>query len=583
MSAFAALPRAGYDLVRCIQEFVTVSMRPGLSMALIALAAGAMTIVVPSAANAAGTDLAVSPSSGPRVPADPGAQLTTGMMPADSPDAVAHNSLSNSAHAAPAAAATTYLNGVDVASYQHPSGAAITWSQVKSSGQSFVVIKATESTTYTNSYERGDVAGARQAGLRVGLYHFASPSLLNGSATADAIAEANYFSTQVNGVTGAQLPPTLDLEQTGGLSVSQLVAWTSAFLSRVQADTGRRPMIYTGPAFWNSSMGGSTAFTIYPLWEAHWTTAASPQSFGGWSSWTIWQWTDNSTPPPTPTRIPGISGAVDRDRFAGSLGALEGVESASDGVAAPFTGAATASSIPNGSLVQLAGTSPVYVVAGGAPVYLTTWSGYPGSHHVRRLTWGQFYSLRSSPRDGTFLRTAVSGQIYQVVGQAPVYVDSWAPFGGARPSVYVSQGTVDGAGQPGVYSHLAAVPQNGTFVRSFTTGAVYRMVGGAPIYVSTWDYYGGWQPDININERAIDDAVSSPAAATGVFRHLYQRPEDASFASDPTAGTFFTTLGGALVSTTDTGQAFTAIGDSAVINAGQPGVWSHLAASTSTP
>jgi GH25 family lysozyme M1 (1,4-beta-N-acetylmuramidase) len=552
-----------------------MSKRPGHVLALIALAAGAMTIAAPAAASATQTPNTVVPSSGPRVPADAGAQLSTSMMPVDSPDAVAQIAVSHSTSAA--VAATTYLSGVDIADYQHPSGAAITWAQVAKT-QSFAVIKATESTTYTNPYERGDVAGARQAGVRIGLYHFARPSLLNGSATADAVAEANYFSNQINAITGAQLPPTLDLEETGGLTVAQLVSWTSAFLTRVQADTGRRPMIYTGPYFWNTSMGGSTAFTSYPLWEAHWTTAASPQSFGGWSNWTIWQWTDGTNP--ATSNVPGISGTVDRDRFAGTLAALEGVESASNGVYAPFKGTATASSIPDGSLVQLTGTVQVYVVAGGAPLYLNTLSGYPGSHAIRRLTSAQFYSLRSSPRDGTFLRAAGSWQIYQVVGQAPVYVDSWAPFGGGRPYVNVVQGTVDGAGLGGAYSHLATVPQNGTFVRSFTTGAVYRIVGGAPIYVSNWVYFGGPQPYLNLNEGAIVAAVSGPAAATGVFRHLYQRPKDGSFASDPTAGTFFTTLNGALVPVTDTGQAFTAIGDSAVVNAGQPGVWAHLAASS---
>jgi GH25 family lysozyme M1 (1,4-beta-N-acetylmuramidase) len=468
---------------------------------------------------------------------------------------------------------------VDVASYQHPSGHAVSWSQVAASGQSFAVIKATESTTYTNPYEQGDVAGARQAGLRVGLYHFARPSLVNGSAPADAIAEADYFSHQVSAVTGAQLPPTLDLEVNGGLSVSQLTAWTSAFLTRVQTDTGRRPMIYTGPYFWNTSMGGSTAFTSYPLWEAHYTTASNPQAFGGWSGWTIWQWSDGAYA--SPDAVQGISGTVDRDRFAGTLSGLEAVESASDGVTAPFTGTASPSSIPDGSLVQLAGTSEVYVVAGTAPVYLDSWAGYPQPHSVRVLSAAQFYSLRSSPRDGTFLNVPRTGQVYETAGQAPVYVSSWQPFGGVQRYVNVGQGTVDQAGHAGEWSHLAAVPQDGTFLDSAEIGAVYRVVGGAPIYVSTWSYYGGPQPVVRINEAAIDHAVPGPAAASGAYRHLYQRPVDGSFVSDPTAATFFATDGGALSPVDDAGQPFTAVGDSAVLHAGQPGVWSHLAASAS--
>jgi GH25 family lysozyme M1 (1,4-beta-N-acetylmuramidase) len=534
-----------------------------------AVTAGVLTGFAGSAT--AATTPGATPSAGPRTPADADQQLTTGMMPPSSPDAQAARSTAPTAPALSPRAATSYLNGIDIASYQH--GTPITWSRVKASGTSFAVIKATESTTYTNSYEPGDVAGARAAGLRVGLYHFARPSLTNGSAPADAQAEADYFSRQVNAVAGAQLPPTLDLEVSGGLSKAQLTSWVAAFLTRVQSDTGRRPMIYTGPSFWNTNVG-STGFTSYPLWEAHYTTAANPQSFGGWSSWTLWQWTDGSYF--SPGAVSGISGAVDRDRFRGSVAGLEAVESASNGVVAPFTGTATSTQYPNGTLVQLAGTPQVYVVAGRAPLYLSTWSGYPGAHHVRVLSSGQFYSLRSSPVDGTFLNSTQTGQVYQVIGQAPVYVMSWAPWHRTMPYANISQSTLDNAGAAGVWSHLRARPQDGTFLNSFETGAVYRIVGGAPTYVSSWSYFGGAQPYSQINERTIDLAATS-TSVRGPMSHLLFRPADGSLVADPTTGAWYTTSGGRLVATSNSGQAFTSVGHSAVVNAGQPGVWSHLA------
>ena len=40
--------------------------------------------------------------------------------------------------------------------------------------------------------------------------------------------------------------------------------------------TGRTPIIYTYPYFWRNAMGGSTAFTSYPLWIASYSTAAPP-------------------------------------------------------------------------------------------------------------------------------------------------------------------------------------------------------------------------------------------------------------------------------------------------------------------
>jgi hypothetical protein len=115
----------------------------------------------------------------------------------------------------------------------------------------------------------------------------------------------------------------LDLEDDGGLSVPQLVAWTHAFLDELEVKTGVLPMIYSGPNFWATAMGGSTEFTRYPLWEAHYTTAAAPSPMGGWSSYTLWQFTDGN---PLASHgagapVPGISGYVDQDRFNSATGA----------------------------------------------------------------------------------------------------------------------------------------------------------------------------------------------------------------------------------------------------------------------
>ncbi|MCB1261778.1 MAG: hypothetical protein KDB33_15530, partial [Acidimicrobiales bacterium] len=78
-----------------------------------------------------------------------------------------------------AAAPSATVAGIDVANYQHPNGAAIDWNQVKAAGNEYVFIKATEGpisctgTYYTNSYFKGDWAGAGNAGLYRGAYHFA--------------------------------------------------------------------------------------------------------------------------------------------------------------------------------------------------------------------------------------------------------------------------------------------------------------------------------------------------------------------------------------------------------------------------
>jgi GH25 family lysozyme M1 (1,4-beta-N-acetylmuramidase) len=191
--------------------------------------------------------------------------------------------------AVPAQAATS-ITGPDVAVYQHPNGAAIDWRAVRNDGRSFTFIKSTEGTTYTNPYFASDWKAAGAAGLYRGSYHYARPSATAGSAK----AQADYFASALGDLSlPGTLPPVLDLENNGQLSVAALRTWVSTFLSEVQARTQRVPMIYTYPSFWNNQMGASTDFHQYPLWIAHYTTG-SPNIIG-WPRYTFWQYTSTAT------------------------------------------------------------------------------------------------------------------------------------------------------------------------------------------------------------------------------------------------------------------------------------------------
>lgn len=233
--------------------------------------------------------------------------LHDGMMPAGSPDA----SVTGGTSATPRATTSSTTTGVDVSSHQHPSGAAINWGQVAASGQQFAVIKATEyyadtngPVLYTNPYLSRDLRDAAAAGLVVGTYDFAHPEF-------SAVTQADQFAAATGTLPAGSLPPVLDLENDGGLNPAQLASWTQTFLDRLERDTGILPMIYTGPNFWNTYLGGNVSFARYPLWEAHYTTAPSPQAIGGWSTYDLWQFTDSAT-------VPGINGTVDQNRFQGA-------------------------------------------------------------------------------------------------------------------------------------------------------------------------------------------------------------------------------------------------------------------------
>lgn len=208
--------------------------------------------------------------------------------------------------AQPAQAAT--VSGVDVSNHQ----GSVNWTSVKSGGQYFAYLKASEGQTFTDPYYATNASGAAAAGLFYGAYHFASPD----TGTNDALLEARHFIDVAGPHDGAgQLPPALDIEANGGLGVTALRTWVQTFLTEVERLTGRVPVIYTGPGFWSSSMGNSTAFTRYPLWIAHYTTG-SPTIPGGWAGYTIWQNTSSAS-------VSGISGNVDHDWFNGTLSDLE--------------------------------------------------------------------------------------------------------------------------------------------------------------------------------------------------------------------------------------------------------------------
>ncbi len=200
--------------------------------------------------------------------------------------------------------------GPDVSSHQHDGGQLINWFAVKASGQNFAMVKATEGLSYVNPYFVPDSIGMRLAGVARGSYHYADPSL-------PAAPQAALFATITLGINGyGDLPPVLDLEQSGGLSPAALIGWTHQYLDTVQVLTGRTPIIYTYPNFWRTRMANTTQFTRYPLWIADYNGKAQPGPLpGGWSRWTFWQYTDNS-------RIPGIVGPVDKNSYSGAQGPL---------------------------------------------------------------------------------------------------------------------------------------------------------------------------------------------------------------------------------------------------------------------
>ena len=255
----------------------------------------------------------------------PSGRATTSGQPANRYNTGATHSpqvlrqLAHSATGRPAAPIPGALQGVDVASYQHPNGAAIHWTQVAQAGIQFAAVKGTEGAYYKNPFAHGDLASAKAAGLSVMAYAFAIPNG-NGSSPSPVV-QANYL---VNFLTsGGRTPPPimLDIEydpyvstdhtnECYGLSKSAMVTWITQFIARIRARTGQDPIIYTPPPWWQTCTGGVANFQQVPVWIPDYSSGSSPTLPPGWTNWAFWQYTSSGTVSGIPT-----SGNTDLDQL----------------------------------------------------------------------------------------------------------------------------------------------------------------------------------------------------------------------------------------------------------------------------
>lgn len=202
--------------------------------------------------------------------------------------------------------------GIDVSNHNGP----IDWQQVADSGQNFTFVLSTDGTDFTNPMYQEQYQGAKDAGMIAGAYHFARPDDGPAAEQANRMLEvANYEKD------GQTLPPVLDLEvdPSGGgcygMNVDQMTQWTTEFNNVVKEKTGKEPIIYANPSFWEQCMGGTDEFSDQPLWLAAYEVD-QPSVPDGFPTWKFWQYTDEGS-------VPGISGDTDLNHFQGTLGELK--------------------------------------------------------------------------------------------------------------------------------------------------------------------------------------------------------------------------------------------------------------------
>jgi lysozyme len=193
------------------------------------------------------------------------------------------------------------VQGIDVSHFQ----GVVDWQTVAQAAMAFAFVKATDGITYVDPQLAVNWPGIQAAGLLRGAYHFFE-------ANDDPTLQAEHFLATVQLGPG-DLPPVLDVETTAGASNEQLWSGVATWLQTVEQATGRQPILYTAPVFWNAHAPDLT-LTRYPLWLADY--AAEPTLPDGWTSWLFWQHSETGS-------VAGVTGAVDLDLFSGTAQQLQ--------------------------------------------------------------------------------------------------------------------------------------------------------------------------------------------------------------------------------------------------------------------
>lgn len=233
---------------------------------------------------------------------------------------------SSSSSAVTVCAGSATVEGLDVSDYQ----GTVNWASVKASGRSFAIARISDGTGSPDTSFATNWAAMKSEGFVRGAYQFFR-------ASEDPTAQADLVASSVGTLGAGDLSPIADVEVLDGESGATLVANLATWISVVTAKTGRAPIIYSDPGFWNA-LPSTSQFAGNTLWVADWGPTC-PSTPTPWTSWSLWQYSDTGS-------VSGISGDVDLDRFDGTLAQLQALAGGSGTGAGTGTGTGTGAPPP---------------------------------------------------------------------------------------------------------------------------------------------------------------------------------------------------------------------------------------------
>jgi GH25 family lysozyme M1 (1,4-beta-N-acetylmuramidase) len=199
------------------------------------------------------------------------------------------------------------VRGIDVSKWQ----GSINWPAVAKDNVRFAIARVSDGTGYIDGEFAANWKGIKANGIIRGAYQYFEPGQ-------DATAQAKLFVDKINAAGGLDpedLGGVIDVETMGGQSSATALKKVKEWIAYVESHTGKRPIIYTGSYFWDDH-GLDASLASYPLWTAHYTSAACPLVPNPWKRWYFWQYSSTGS-------VSGISGNTDMDRFDGTLADLK--------------------------------------------------------------------------------------------------------------------------------------------------------------------------------------------------------------------------------------------------------------------
>lgn len=193
--------------------------------------------------------------------------------------------------------------GIDISRHQ----GIIDWEKFRNENPttapiSFVYMKATEGSDFTDVSFRENFENARKHGFLRGAYHYFSPH-------STGAAQARMFIKTANLQKG-DLPPMIDIEEKPK-NKTKFIQELKVFIKCIEEHYGVKPLLYTYRKY-KSRYLTDPFFARYPSWVAHYYI----DSLDADVEWLIWQCSDMG-------EVPGIPENVDINIFNGSRQQLE--------------------------------------------------------------------------------------------------------------------------------------------------------------------------------------------------------------------------------------------------------------------